>query len=132
MSRELQALLTIFDAKAEAATGTPQDVSKYRHLVLQFATASSANLTVKFQGSVQDTCPDFSAAQTATNNWDYIQVKDLQSGSSINGDTGVSPAGTDDFRLFELNTNLLKWVCATITTRAAGSLTLKLCVSEGV
>jgi len=125
MSRQTQALQTIFSAKAATGTGATINVEQYRHVVLEMATATSANLTIKFQGSISDTAPDFSAAQTAANMWDYVEVKDLQDGSAIDGDTGIAPAGTDDFRLLEMNINGLKWVCATVTARSAGSVTLK-------
>ena len=55
--------------------------------MLTLSTASSANFTIKFQGSMSDTAPTFSAAQSNTNRWDYIQVKDYQNNSSIDGDT---------------------------------------------
>ena len=122
--RQFQDVKDILSAKAATGIGTPMLVSDFMHLVLSLATASSANLTVKFQGSISDTCPDFSAAQTAANMWDYIQVKDLEDGSSIDGDTGIAPAGTDDFRLFELNVNGLKWINAVVTARSAGAVTV--------
>jgi hypothetical protein len=31
--------------------------------------------------------PDFAAAQTVANNWDYVQAVDLNSGTAISGDT---------------------------------------------
>lgn len=36
---------------------------------------------------MSDTAPDFSAAQSDTNRWDYIQVKDYEDNASIDGDT---------------------------------------------
>jgi hypothetical protein len=88
-------------------------------------TETSANLTVKFQGSFSKTMPDFAAAQTVSNQWDYIQIKDLEDGSAIDGDTGIAPAGTDDHRHFAINTDGLNWLCAVVTARAAGSVTVK-------
>ena len=122
---------TIFSAKAATGTGKVINVDGYRHIVLALSTASSANFTIKFQGSIgsgvnpdENTAPTFSSAQAVGNMWDYIEVYDLQSGTAIDGDTGVSAAGTDDFRLFELNTNGLEYICATITARSAGTVTL--------
>lgn len=123
--RVSQDLFTIFSAKDAAGTGNSMQIDSAKFVLLEFGTATSASLTVKFQGSVSDTAPTFSSAQSATNHWDYVDVIDLEDGASIDGDTGVSPAGTDDFRLFQLNNDGLKWLCATITTRTAGSLTLK-------
>ncbi len=118
--------VTVLDAKAATGIGTNVDVSQHRHLVLMVGTASSADLTCKFQGSVLETVPDFSTAQTVANHWDYVQVVDLQSGSGIAGDTGFVVTGTDDFRLFEVNVNGLKWFNARVTARSAGSVTVKI------
>jgi hypothetical protein len=123
--RKFQEAKLILDAKGATGIGTPMEVSDFAHLILSLATATSANLTVKFQGSIQHDMPDFNAAQSVTNMWDYIQVKDLEDGSSIDGDVGIAPAGTDDFRQFELNVNALKWICAVVTARSAGSVTVK-------
>lgn len=119
--------VTILDAKGATGVGTTFNVEKFRHLVLSFATdgGGDAALTVKFQGSIQQAKPDFSAAQTVTNHWDYVQVVDLQSGSGIAGDTGVAVATADDYRLFEMNVNGLRWINARVTARTEGEVTVK-------
>lgn len=71
---------------------------------------------------MSDTPPDFAAAQTNANRWDYVQVKDYEDNAAIDGDTGVAFAAADDVRQFEMNTNGMKWVCARITTYAAGNV----------
>ncbi len=123
--RNFTDLQTIFSAKAATGTGTALLVEDYKTAVLQIGTASSANLTMKIQTSDSDTCPDFSAAQSVSNHWDYVECIDLEDGSAIDGDTGFVVAGTDDFRRFEVNMNGAKWLCATVTARSAGSVTLK-------
>ena len=114
----------ILNGATSATTGTIQQVQDYRHLVLALTTSGSANFTVKIQGSIQEDAPDFSAAQSTTNRWDYVQIKDLEDGSSVDGDAGVAAAGTDDHRLFEVNTNGLRWLNATITAYSAGAITV--------
>lgn len=117
---------TIMDAKADTGVGKAIFVGDAKHIEVFVATASSANGTVKFQGSIAGSVPDFAAAQTAANQWDYVLVKDLEDGSSLDGDTGLAPAGTDDFRMFEVNTNALNWFSARITAIAAGNFTVKI------
>lgn len=119
----------ILDAKAATGIGTTLDVRDFTHVTLAFGTASSANLTVKFQGAIAlpaspTTPPDFSAAQTVANNWDYVEVVDLEDGAAIDGDTGVACAGTDDFRLFSLNTQGLDYINCNVTVRSAGSVSV--------
>jgi len=111
---------------AKAATGAGNAIfcRDFRHAVVTVNTASSANLTLKFAGSIAATAPNFAAAQSVSNPFDYIQAKDLEDGSSVDGDTGIAPAGTDDQRIFELNINGLEYLTAIVTAWAAGSVTV--------
>lgn len=117
-------IYTILNAKATTGAGLAIYCGDYTHAIISFNTASSANMTVKFAGSIANTAPDFAAAQSVSNPFDYIQVKDLQNGSSIDGDTGVALAGTDDQRMFEMNINALQYLTAIVTAHAAGSVTV--------
>ncbi len=116
----------IFDAAAAASTGLAYPVADYQNIMLTLSSASSANFTIKFQGSFSSVKPDFSAAQTNANRWDYIQVRDIEDNAAIDGDTWVAFAGTDDVRQFVANLDGLRWICATITARAAGTVSLRL------
>ena len=123
---------TILDAKGATGVGKNIDCRDFQHAILFFATdgGGDAALTVKFQGSIgiglaDITAPDFSAAQTVTNMWDYIEVVDLQNGTAIDGDTGVAVATADDYRIFELNINGLVWLNARVTARTQGEVTVK-------
>jgi len=114
----------IFDAAVLAATGIAYDVGAFRHAVFSLAGAAiTSGFTIKFQGSNQDTRPNFGAAQSPTNRWDYVQVKDYEDNAAIDGDTGITMTA-NDVRQFECNTNGLKWVCATITSRTDGTIYL--------
>lgn len=105
-------------------------VEDFRHMVLSFHGASSANMTVKFQGSIgksiadPDAAPDFSASQSPTNKWDYVEIVDLEDGTLIDGDTGIPQTGTNDNRTLEINVNGLKWINAVVTAWAAGNTTI--------
>ena len=112
---------------AKAATGIGQliNVKDFRHVIVAIGTADSANLTVKCVGSIEETAPDFTAAQAADNMYDFLEMADYQSGSKIAGDTGIAFAGTDDYRLLEINTNGMEWITFRVTARSAGSVTVK-------
>lgn len=118
---------TILSAKGEDGSGSAILVDDFSHAVLSVATdgGGTAALTVKFQGSVQADAPTFSNAKSVTNHFDEIEVVDLEDGSHIDGDVGFSVAGADDYRLFELNINALRWLCATVSGYSAGSVTVK-------
>lgn len=119
---------TIFAAGATASGGKIIDVSDFRNAVISVATdgGSDAALTVKFAGSIEDTSPTFTSAQSVTNMFDYIQVIDLEDGSSVDGDTGFAVATADAYKQYEANINSLKWFTAVITARTEGEVTVKL------
>jgi len=125
----------ILDAKAATGVGVTIDVRDFRDCVVKIGTATSANLTVKAQGAVanmftSNTPPDFAATQTVANNWDFVQMVDLQDGSPINGDVGFVVTGTDDFRLFEINVNALDYINFRVTARSAGSVTVSCVLAD--
>jgi hypothetical protein len=117
-------LKTCLNAVAATGAGSAIPVQEYRHIVLQVGSANSANLTVKFQGSLSDDAPNFDGAQTVANHWDYVQVIDLQDSGVIAGDTGLVLTGTDDFRNFLVNVDGLQHLNAEVTAYAAGNLTV--------
>ena len=101
----------------EGSSG-PICVAGFRHKTLTIASTgiSGDSYTVKVQGGIGNAAeaPDFSAAQSPSNIWDYIQIIDLQNGAAVNGDTGVTMT-TNDVRLFAVNVDTLSFVGATIS-----------------
>lgn len=126
MSRRYAGEQLIVNGPGATGIGTPVYVPDMMHLLMTLSSSNNANFTIKFAGSYADTCPDFSAAHSDTNRWDYIQVRDMQNNAAIDGDTGVAFAGTDDVRQFEANVNGLKWICPIITAWSAGKPYLRL------
>ena len=124
MPRQIHAEQKILDAKAATGVGKSIDVGDFKHLVIAIATASNANLTVKCQGALSESAPNFANSQSVSNMWDFIEMTDLEDGASIPGDTGIAPAGTDDFRILEVNVSGLKWLTFRVTARSAGSVTV--------
>lgn len=113
---------------AQAATGESNAIFSrdFRNAVVTINTTGSANMTIKFQGAIIGVdgaaAPDFGSAQSSTNQWDYVQVVDLQSGSQIDGDTGIVLTGTDDHRVVEFNTNHLDYISVQVSAYSAGTL----------
>ncbi len=102
-------------------------VRDFRNVVLSFDTdgGGDAAMTVKLLGSTQDDAPDFSAAQSTTNQYDGITMIDLEDQSSIDGDTGFVVATADDNRVLEANINGLNWINCIISGWSAGEVTVK-------
>lgn len=128
-------LIQVMSAKAATGIGNWVLVEGYRHLTASIDMAASANLTIKCVGSIgkggattvttREDAPDPTATQSATNMYDYIEMIDLQSGADIDGDTGIAPAGTNDHRIVNINTDGLKWINFYITARSAGNATVE-------
>jgi len=127
MSHSAYQNFDILSAKAANGIGTTARVEDYKNIMLSYATdgGGDAAMIVKFQGSLQTEEPTFSAAQSVTNHWDYIEVIDVEDGTVIDGDTGITVSGADDYRLFEVNTNGLKWINAIVSSRTEGEVTVK-------
>jgi len=125
--RDTQDIKIILNAAATTGKGVDLLVEDYRHAVLEIATdgGGDANLTIKIQGSISQDKPDFDADKSKTNHWDYIECIDLQDGSDIDGDTGISVAGADDYRIVETNINGLRWLNVNVTDRSEGEVTVK-------
>ena len=86
---------TFMNAVAATGVGTTASVKDYRHKVITITAALNSSLTFKFQASngvsvTSDAEPTFSSAQAVANLWDYVGVYDLESGSFIAGETGVT------------------------------------------
>ena len=102
------------------------NVRDFRHVVLHFDTdgGGDAAFTVKLVGSALEDCPDFAAAQADDNQYDYIQMVDLEDGSAVDGDDGFVVATADDHRVFEANVNGLNWISVVPTAGSAGEITV--------
>lgn len=107
-------------------------VKDFNHAILTYDTdgGGDAALTVKFQGSISETEPDFSAAQSPSNQWDYIQVIDLEDQSTIDGDTGIAVATADDHRQVEANINALNYINAIVSGWTEGEVTVKVMLAD--
>jgi hypothetical protein len=117
---------TIMDGKTDTGAGNVIFCQDFRHAVISVHTSGNANYTLKFAGSIAEPAPNFANAQSVSNQYDFVEVKDLQDGSAVDGDTGITSAGTDDNRLFEVNINGLQYITSRITAISSGAITVKI------
>jgi hypothetical protein len=123
-SRETRQLFTVLDNVATSTSGVRIDTGMYQQLVCAVDFDAAATMTIKFAGSIADSAPTFTSSQSSSNQFDYVQVVDLEDGTSYDGDSGVSVTGSADHRMFEINTNLLNWVTAVVTSWTSGTTTV--------
>jgi len=110
---------TILDAAAATGWGISTLVSDFRHKVLTVATAGMGagdTIKVKVAGSVSEDAPTFSSAQSVSNQWDYVQIIDLEDGNTIDGDAGVTITEADDVKQFAINIDGLNWISVEVDT----------------
>lgn len=127
MGRIVSSEHTFLNAKAATGAGSVLDVSEFRNVIVTIATdgGSDAALTVKCAGAISETAPTFTSAQSVTNMFDYIFMWDYENATGVDGDTGFSVATADDYRVFMVNTEGLKWLNFVVTARTEGEVTVK-------
>ncbi len=107
----------------------PINVLDFRHMIVAISSdgGGTATATIKCVGSINETVPDFAAARSVANNFEFIQMIDKQDGGTgLAGDTGVVFAGADNYLQYEINVNGLKWLSFLPTAGSAGQFTIKL------
>lgn len=107
--------------------------SDFRTIVLQVSTAGTATTTLKVAGTLSttvDTVPNFGATVSASNPYAFLQIIDLDTGSAINGATGIVVAGTDINKQYEINVNSEKYVTVFPTSWTAGAISIKALVTD--
>jgi len=96
-------------------------VDGFRNITTELFPAGTVSMSLKFAKSNQVAEPDFNTASSATNQWSFCDVIDLNDGSSIDGTTGVALSATTT-RTFEWNNNESKWVAILCTAYATGTI----------
>ena len=115
---------TLFTAQAANGNSDPIFVKDFRNAIIQWGTAGSFDGVLRVKGAIGETAPDFTAAASQSNQWEYTQIADIQSGDLKAGDTGiVSPSGIDEVRMIEVNTNGLDYIALELSSYVAGSVT---------
>jgi len=109
---------TILSAKATTGAGNSILVVDFQHKEITLATngmGAGDTITVKIQGSNSEDAPTWGSAQSLTNQWDYIQCVDMEDGSNIDGDTGITISDADDVRKLRVNVDGLRWITVIVT-----------------
>lgn len=113
-------------------------VQDFRNIVLEFATAGSATVTMKIAGS--SGIPESAASPISSPRWDFVnfaatvipkngytflQAINLDTAAAINGATGVVVAGTDINNQYEVNVNTMKYLTVFPISWSQGAITVK-------
>lgn len=109
-------------------------VEDAKSIQFEIHTSGSASLTLKTASSfgkktkdsvVDNDTPNFGATQAANNPWDFVQVVDLNTGTTINGTTGIVTASTDLNNAYECNVNSSKYITPILAAWTAGVISVR-------
>lgn len=112
--------LPILPKAVATGFGVPMNVENFDHVALTIAGDGTASFTIKVKASQQDAKPDFTAAASPTNQWQYIQLRYLLDQSAVAGGTGVVLA-SNGVELYEVNTNGIRWICPEVAAYTSGN-----------
>lgn len=109
----------------------------FTNATLQVSTSGTATTTIGVAGSqgnptvtIHGDTPIFGATISPSNPYSFINIIDLNDGSSISGATGVVVAGTDITKNYELNINELKYTTLIPVSWTAGAITAKIILTN--
>lgn len=118
---------TVMSAVAANGWGTEFSVGDYRHVMVVISTASNAAGTIKVAGSfLEGPDVDFTSAAAVGNEWDFLYLYNLNSNTGVAGDTGIVYAGTDAVEQLLVNVDGIETLNVQLSSRTAGSFTVKL------
>ncbi len=103
--------------------GKPMLVQDFKSVNFDVFGDVASSMTVKFVKSNQEAMPDFGSASSLTNDWDFVEVVDLNDGTTYDGNVGLTIT-PNYHKSFEFNMNAAKWVGAIISGYAAGAITI--------
>lgn len=112
------------------ATGTHAPKSKIafavdaENVVLAVDADTPATLVAKVVGSIQEDAPDFAKPRSSDNQYDFLQIIDLEGSIEIDGEDGIELAAATIHKMYEVNTNAMRWISIQLTG-TAGELTVK-------
>lgn len=104
----------------------PANVSAidFRNIALRLIvtdTGGSSALAVRVRGSFQKAPPDFTIPSSDSNQWAFIQTKNISNNTYYDGDAGIPIVAAGSYAI-ELNEDQLSWVAMEVFSRTNGQV----------
>lgn len=77
----------------------------YRHFMFAVHASITTTGSVKVKVSYEEECPDFGAASSADNSWEYVAIRELSTGNLIAGATGAAVSASTINKNYEAEVN---------------------------
>lgn len=117
--------IVLNDVSANGA-GNTVNIKDFKNVQLLVKTSGGTHATIKIQGSLAESEPNFGASATAANPWDYVAVYDLNDPTTILvGSTGIVLTGTDIVKNLLVNVDALTWLNVVVSGYSAGSISVQ-------
>lgn len=112
----------VFPKVAATTTYKIPETADYRHFMFAVHADASTTGSVRMKISFEQEIPDFAAASTASNSWEYIAIRELSSGTLIAGGTGAVVSLSTIAKNYEAETNGAYHVALEVTVTAGDGL----------
>ena len=123
MSKKITQLGTLFSAQAADAFATGINTTLYDFIKIQVVTTNTPDGTLFFWGSGEATEPAW-ATPSQTNICDKKFVYNENTGSSIQGDTGIAAPG-NIVREYKLNVDFINFFTVQLDSNSTGEWYVK-------
>lgn len=102
------------------------NVEGYNDILCSYNTEEGASLSIFFEGSIEDSAPDWHAPKSTTNRYEHIGVIITESDTEVEGDAGVRVDDTDTNEMYLIYpTKGLKWMTVISENFASGSVDVR-------
>jgi len=107
----------------------------FRNAIIQVGTSGTSTMTLSVAGSlgklgVANDIPNFGSTVSPSNSYSFVQIIDLDNGNIVDGSSeGIALVATDINKMYEVNTNSIKYLTVFPTAWTAGQITVKILVN---
>lgn len=113
-----------FASVASTTHHTISETADYRHFMFAVHSAGTTTGSVRVKVSFEEDCPDFNAASTLDNSWEYVAVRELSSGNLIAGATGAAVSASTINKNYEAEVNGACHIAFEVTVASGAGLGL--------
>ena len=94
-----------FAPVATTTTEVIANTADFQHFMFTVHSVGTTTGSVRFKASFTEDVPNFEAAASATNSWEYVAIRELSSGNLIAGATGAAVSASTINKNYEAELN---------------------------
>lgn len=113
-----------------AGVHTLPNTGDIRHFIISVHADASTTATIRVKGSAIEAPPDFSAASTSSNDWDYLAIRELATANLIAGATGATVSASTIHKLYEVECNGLNHFGIDVSSISGDGITVNVFLKQ--